>query len=119
MRYLLPDARLLLAFFLLFLSYEPLNLWPVVFFALIPLFEYLYQERKKRRAFTQAFALSWLFSLTTFYWVAYVLKQFGGLNWFFAIFLLCIFAIVGQPQFYLFALPIRSLLQRWATWPLT
>lgn len=119
MRYLLPDSRVLLAFLLLFLSYEPLNLWPFVFFALIPLFEYLYQERKKRRAFTQLFALSWLFSLTTFYWVAYVLRQFGGLNWFFAILLLGVFALVGQPQFYLFALPIRSLLQRWTRGPLT
>src|SRR5690606_39950675 len=48
----------------------------------------------------------------TFSWIAYVIQQFGELPWVLAGMALLLFACIGQPQFYIAALPLRMALQR-------
>ncbi len=108
----LPDRRILLSAFFLFLTFEPLGLWGFATIALVPWFSVLATARTKREAVQQSFWLGILMSLLAFYWVAYVIHQFGGVPWVLAIIGLGLFSFIGQPQFAIGALGIRGLLFR-------
>jgi apolipoprotein N-acyltransferase len=63
-----------------------------------------------RAAVFQGVLLGFLVTLGGFFWVAYVLKQFGGLPWPAAILGLVLFAFIGQLQWVFFAPLARSVL---------
>jgi apolipoprotein N-acyltransferase len=106
------DRRILLSVLLLFLTFEPFHFWPLGMIALIPWLDYLAHSPTRKEAMKQSFWLCFLFSIVTFYWVAFVVHEFGAIPWPFAVLLLLLFAVIGQPQFYIGAPAIRFLLQR-------
>ncbi len=108
----LPDRNILLSAALLFLTFEPLDLWPLAGIALVPWFFFLVRAKSAREALTQSLYLCFLFSVVTFAWVAYVVHQFGALPWPLAVIALFLFGLVAQPQFYLAALPLQYLLRK-------
>jgi apolipoprotein N-acyltransferase len=109
------DRRVFLSTALLFLTFEPLHFWPLAVVALIPWFDFLAESETPKIAIKQSFWLCFLFSGVTFSWVAYVIHQFGAIPWVLALLLFVLFAAIGQPQFYLGALPLRFLLRRLRT----
>lgn len=112
-----PDRRILLSAFFLFLTFEPLHLWPVAGIALVPWFHLLATARTRKEAALQSLWLCVLFSVITFSWVAYVVHNFGGVPWPVAILLLFLFGCIGQPQFYLAAAPLHGALRNLAGFP--
>lgn len=110
-----PNRSILLSALLLFLTFEPLALWPLAGIALVPWFVFLANSKTYFEALKQSLWLCFLFSIITFSWVAYVVHQFGGLPWPLAIIALFLFGLIAQPQFYLAALPLRFLLQKIGT----
>ncbi len=106
------DRRILLSTAFLFLTFEPLHLWPFAMIALVPWLDLLAKSESPKVAVRQSFALCFFFSVVTFSWVAYVIHEFGAIPWPLAALLLLLFATIGQPQFYIAALPLRFLLRR-------
>jgi apolipoprotein N-acyltransferase len=107
-----PDRRILLSTLFLFLTFEPLQLWPFAMIALIPWFDVLARAETRKEAVRQSFWLCFLFSIVTFYWIGYVIHEFGQVPWVFAGIAVLLFACIGQPQFYLAAVPLRLALRR-------
>jgi apolipoprotein N-acyltransferase len=105
------DRRILLSVVFLFLTFEPLHAWPFAMVALVPWFDLLANSKTRKEAVRQSFFLCFFFSAFTFSWVAYVIHQFGGMPWPLAGIALLLFATIGQPQFYIGALPLRFALQ--------
>jgi apolipoprotein N-acyltransferase len=97
---------------MLFLTFEPLRLWPFAMVALVPWLDLLARSETRKIALRQSFYLCFFFSVITFSWVAYVIHEFGAIPWPLAALLLLLFATIGQPQFYLGAVPLRYLLHR-------
>jgi apolipoprotein N-acyltransferase len=64
--------------------------------------------RKAREAALQGLWLGSLVTLGGFFWVAYVIQQFGGLPWTVAILMLLLFSLIGQPQWLVFGPIARS-----------
>jgi apolipoprotein N-acyltransferase len=106
-----PDWRTLLSGVLIVVSFPPWNLWPLLWIALIPWFYAVQRTTRPKEAMIQGFWLSYFMSIGGFYWVAFVLQEFGNLPWFLSILGLQIFAVFGQPQFYVFAPVIKALEQ--------
>ena len=102
---------LLVSYVALTVSFEPLNFYPLIFFAMVPYFRWLAETRSKRQALQVSFLFGWVFSLGQFYWVNTVLAQFSGLSYVVTIPLFLIFAGVAQAQFWALALPMRTLLR--------
>jgi apolipoprotein N-acyltransferase len=107
-----PDRRILLSTLFLFLTFEPFQLWPFAMIALVPWFSTLASAETRKEAIRQSFWLCFLFSVVTFYWIAYVIHEFGQVPWALAGIALLLFACVGQPQFYLAAVPLRFALRK-------
>ncbi|MBC7385302.1 MAG: apolipoprotein N-acyltransferase [Cryobacterium sp.] len=107
-----PDRRILLSAALLFLTFEPLHFWWLATVALVPWLHLVAHAKTRKEAFIQSLWLCFLFSAVTFSWVAYVVHTFGGLPWPLAALLLALFSLIGQPQFYLAAIPLHSALSR-------
>lgn len=101
--WLLPDWRTILSAVLIVASFPPWDFRFLIFIALIPWFSALRRCPNWKRAAVQGVWLSVLMSLFGFYWVAYVLKQFGNLPWALAGGGLLAYSFFGQPQFILFA----------------
>jgi apolipoprotein N-acyltransferase len=95
----LPHPYIWLSYILLVLTFEPFNLNFLAFVALVPFLEALYQCPTKKKALTHSLWLAWLFSVTSFFWVAYVVSQFGQAPWIIGVLALILFGFVGQPQF--------------------
>ncbi|MGZ3699002.1 MAG: apolipoprotein N-acyltransferase [Bdellovibrionota bacterium] len=89
--------------FLIVISFTPWELSPLIWIALIPWFFTLHRAKTYAQALREGMWLSFFMSLGGFYWVAYVLQEFGNLPWSVAIFGLVLYSIVGQPQFLIFA----------------
>jgi apolipoprotein N-acyltransferase len=111
------DRRILLSAGMLFLTFEPLHFWPFAMIALIPWFDLLAKSETRKEAVRQSFWLCFLFSGITFSWVAYVIHEFGAIPWPLAALLLLLFSAIGQPQFYLAAIPLRYVLRKVRTAP--
>lgn len=107
-----PNRSILFSALLLFLTFEPLHLWPLAGLALVPWFLFLEKAETRGEAVKQSLWLCFLFSVITFSWVAYVIHQFGEIPWPLAIIALLLFGLIAQPQFYLGALPLRFLLRK-------
>jgi apolipoprotein N-acyltransferase len=58
--------------------------------------------RRSREAALQGLWLGILVTLGGFFWIAYVIQQFGGLPWAVAILMLLLFSLIGQPQWMIF-----------------
>lgn len=97
---------------MLFLTFEPLHWWPFAAIALVPWLDLLARSKTPRDAIRQSFWLCFLFSGVTFSWVAYVIHTFGAVPWPLAWLALLLFAAIGQPQFYIAAVPLRFVLRR-------
>lgn len=90
---------------LLCFSFPPWKFEALIWISLVPWFFALTRANlTRKKAVAQGFWLGFIFSGLTFYWVCYVLHQFGELPWVLAIFGFLIFACICQPQFYLLAL---------------
>jgi apolipoprotein N-acyltransferase len=115
---LAPDWRTVLSGALIVFAFPPWNVYPLIWFALVPWFGALRRQASGRAAFVQGVWLSVLMSLGGFYWVAHVLQEFGNLPGWLAVLGLVLFSLFGQPQF-----PLFALLWRWArvsradSWP--
>jgi apolipoprotein N-acyltransferase len=107
-----PDKRIWLSTALLFITFEPLHFWPAAAIALVPWLHLVATTKDRKTAFIQSFWLCLFFSVLTFSWVAYVVRTFGGVPLPLSILLLILFGTVGQPQFYLAALPLRAPLRK-------
>ena len=88
-------------------SFPPWGLWPLMWFALVPWFFVLHRASHLKHAVVQGVWLSVFMSLGSFFWVAFVLHEFGNLPWVVSFLGLVLFSFVGQPQFFLFALVQR------------
>lgn len=111
-----PDQKkefwILYGFSLLLLgvSFEPLNLYPFVFIGMIPYFRALSKTKTKKELLWANLFFGVLFSIIQFYWVHTVLAEFSRLPLYETIPLFLLFTLVGQPQFILFCIPLRFLL---------
>lgn len=113
----LPHPLIWASYALLVLTFEPFNLGFCAFIALIPFLEALRQQSTWKGAFKQGLWLCWLFSVTTFFWVAYVITEFGQTHWTVGGLALILFGFIGQPQFYLTAPLISWALRRFGRHP--
>lgn len=100
----MPNPLTLLSALLVTLSFPPYTAWPLIWVCLIPWFWALSRSQSLRESALQGFWLGYLLTLSAFYWVAYVLQEFGGLPWAISILGLLLFAVISQPQFFLFSL---------------
>jgi len=106
----LPWKRILASTVLLFLSYEPLNFTALTFLSLIPWFSALRDSKNNRESIKISFILGALFCLTSFFWVARVVHQFGNLSWPTSILLLGLYALIAEPSFAICAPVFRKIL---------
>jgi len=98
----LPDFLTILTASLIVAAFPPWGFYPLIFVALIPWFYALHRARNLKNAFLQGVWLSFFMTLFGFYWVAYVLKEFGEIPWIAAIAGFLIFCFIGQLQFGVF-----------------
>lgn len=101
------DWRTLMSAVLIVLAFPPYDLSFLVWICLIPWFFALQRRADSvtplKDSIVQGIWLSVWMSLLGFFWVGYVLKQFGNLPWPVAVVGLLLYSFIGQPQFYLFA----------------
>lgn len=95
---------ILLAAVLFVLGFPPFSLWPLAALSLVPWIFVLEESRTRKEAVLYSLLFSFLITLMGFYWVAYVLQNFGGLPWSIAILMLMAFGLGCQPQFAMLAL---------------
>ncbi|MBU6375343.1 MAG: apolipoprotein N-acyltransferase [Bdellovibrionales bacterium] len=97
------------------LSFPPYEFAFLGWFTFVPWLVYLGSLQGKtahKAAWLQGLWLGILISVGGFFWVAYVLRQFGNLPWPVAILGLLFFSLIGQPQFMLAGPLIRKGLQK-------
>ncbi|NDD91654.1 hypothetical protein EBZ37_06180, partial [bacterium] len=93
------------------LSFPPYEWAFLGWFTFVPWFIFLATHsdpRPNTSSWIQGLWLGALISIGGFFWVAYVLKQFGNLPWPVAILGLLFFSLIGQPQFMLGSPLIRK-----------
>lgn len=97
------DWRIFLSSFLIVLSFPPWDLDFLLWVCLIPWFSSLRQTTAVRHAVRRGLELGMLMTLLGFYWVGYVLHQFGNLNWPLSCLGLFFFGFICQLQFPIFS----------------
>src|SRR5687768_11134827 len=102
MRRSAPNWLTLFSALLIVVAFPPWGWMPLIWVCLIPWFFALRRTQSAMEALIQGMWLSFFMTLGGFFWVAFVLKQFGGLPWIVAILGLLAFGFVGQPQFLVF-----------------
>lgn len=112
-----PNRWTVLSALLIVVSFPPWDFLPTIWIALVPWFVALERTRSRKDAAIQGLWLSFFMSMGGFYWVAFVLKQFGGLPWALAIVGLLLFGLIGQPQFTIFAPLFRETHRRLGALP--
>lgn len=105
-----PGWLLILAATLIILAFPPWDFTPLIWIGMVPFFLSLERARSLREALIQGFWMSLLLNLGAYYWIAYVLHEFGGLAWPLAILGWVLFGLINQPQFYLFT-PLYRILR--------
>jgi len=98
-----PDPLTAISAILTVLSFPPWNLSFLIWVALIPWFTALSRAKNHKEALTSGFWLNFLMSLGGFYWVGYVLMEFGGVNTGIAVAGLLLFCAFNQAQFMAYA----------------
>lgn len=99
----LPHWTTFLSASFLVLSFPPWNFTPLLFIGLIPWLYRLEISTSNKDTLIQGFWMGWFTSLGGFFWVSYVLKQFGGLPWSVAIIFLLLFCTFNHAHFLIFA----------------
>lgn len=94
-----PQPLTFLSAILLVLAFPPWDLSWLIWFALIPWFLALERTRHWKEAAMQGVWLSFFMSVFGFYWVAWVLHEFGALPWPMAFIGMLLFSFICQPQF--------------------
>jgi apolipoprotein N-acyltransferase len=94
-----PQWMTVLSGLLVVLAFPPWNLWLLIWVCLIPWLAVLKRCPTYREAVVQGFWLNYWMTLGGFYWVAYVLHEFGGLPWIISIIGFQLFCLFGQLQF--------------------
>jgi apolipoprotein N-acyltransferase len=84
-------------------SFPPWGFRALIFIALTPWLFSLSKASTLRKAVFQGIGLSMAMSILGFYWVGYVLHEFGQIPWALAGLGLVLFSTFGQPQFVVFA----------------
>jgi apolipoprotein N-acyltransferase len=108
---LLPYLLALLSPLLLWLAFPGGGeIWPVVFFALIPFLSAIVVTRSNRQAAFVGLVCGIFHYLLLMYWIVLVLHQYGGLPWLVAFLALLLLAIYMAAYFALFAVAVRSAL---------
>lgn len=107
----MPDPLTLLSGIAIVFAFTPWEFTPLIWICLIPWFAALERAPNRKAAFKQGVWLSVIMSVGGFYWVASVLREFGGLPWALAILGLFLYSLGGQPQFLIFG-PIYSHLKK-------
>src|SRR5206468_238000 len=105
-----PDWKTVLSGVLVVLAVPPLSFWPLLWVCLIPWFMAIQRSPRPRDAFIQGYWLCYIVGFGSFFWVAFVLKEFGNLPWILSILGLQVFCLFGQPQFFIFA-PLFKMVQ--------
>ena len=98
-----PSRLTVLSALLLVLSFPPWNLAPLAWVALIPWLFTLSRAKSTAEALREGFWLNFLMSLGAFYWVGYVLHEYGELPYWVSAIGLLLFACICQWQFCVFA----------------
>lgn len=98
-----PDPRSVLSALLIVLAFPPWDLSFLIWFALVPWFASLARAKSHKDAMLAGFWLNFFMSLGGFYWVGYVLMEFGGVSIWFGIAGLLVFCLFNQAQFMAFA----------------
>jgi apolipoprotein N-acyltransferase len=106
-----PDWRTVLSAVLIVFAFPPWNVTPLAWICLAPWFAALERAPTAGAAALQGLWFSVFMSLGGFYWVAYVLQEFGQVPWAVAVLGLVLYSLIGQPQFTLFG-PVRWKLER-------
>lgn len=107
-----PDALTFLSGLLIVLAFPPWNFWPLLWICLVPWLIAVHKSPTPRAACIQGFWLGYFMSLGGFYWVAYVLQEFGNLPWSLSVIGLLLFCGFGQLQFPVFAYVSKWLEQK-------
>ena len=108
----LPDWLTLASGVFLCLIFPPWKIKALIWVALVPWFHAVFHTRNWKQALAKGIWLSLFFTIFSFYWVAYVLKNFGEVNWLVAGGMFLIYAPFAQLQFPVFAI-ISRLVMRW------
>ncbi len=95
---------------LIVLAFPPFDFDFLIWFSLVPWLDTVFEAPTKKAAALQGLWLSILMSVMGFYFVAYVLVEYGNLPFWVGILGLLLYSFIGQPQFTLFAPVLRSLL---------
>lgn len=103
----MPHALTLVSAALYVFAFPPWDFDGLAWFALVPWLLAIRRAPSWRDALVQGVWLSVLVNLGGFYWVAFVLREFGGLPWPLAIIGWFLFSFICQPQFYLLAPVLR------------
>ncbi|MEO5969453.1 MAG: hypothetical protein ABIQ95_05965, partial [Bdellovibrionia bacterium] len=105
----LPHRLTLLSGILIVLAFPPWDFWPLIWVCLIPWFFAIQKADSPTRAVVEGFWLNFLMTLGGYFWVAYSLKEFGGVPWPVGIFGMLLFCLVGQLQFLIFPYLLKAL----------
>ncbi|MGK5089699.1 apolipoprotein N-acyltransferase [Bdellovibrionota bacterium FG-2] len=111
-KFWIPDPLTVLSAALIVFAFPPWDFAPLIWISLIPWFFALDRCKSWKNTAAQAMWLGIFMSLGGFYWVAFVLQEFGNLPWSLAIVGMLGFTLIGQPQFLAFALARRFFLGR-------
>src|SRR4051794_15206271 len=76
-----PDPRTALSGILIVLAFPPWGLTPLIWICLVPWLGALERAGTARRAMREGVWLSVVMSVLGFYWVAFVLQEFGQVPW--------------------------------------
>jgi apolipoprotein N-acyltransferase len=110
---LVPHPLTLLSAVLVVLAFPPWDFSVLIWICLVPWFFAIQKTNSPTHSFIQSFKegfwLNFLMTLGGYYWVAYSLKEFGGVPWSVGILGLFFFCLVGQPQFLIIPPLLKSM----------
>jgi apolipoprotein N-acyltransferase len=111
-----PDPLTLLSCVLMILAFPPWNIYPFIWICFVPWFAAIHRAKKWDVVLAQGFWMGYGVCVGGFFWVAYVLKEFGNLPWIVSILGLLLYSLLGQSQFLIVA-PMIKLLSEYRKTP--
>ncbi len=110
-RALAPHWMTFVSGLLIVLSFPPWNMHFFLWIAFIPWFWVIHQSKTVWLASIQGVWLGYFMTLGCFFWVVFALKEFGNFSWLISIGFFQIFCFFCQPQFFLFSMFSKILIQ--------
>ncbi len=98
-----PQYLTLTSAILVIASFPPWNCWLLIWVCLIPWYIAIQKTSSLKDSLIQGLWFNYFITLGGFYWIAYVLREFGNLNWVISVLGLQIFCLIGQPQLIVFS----------------